>query len=269
MAASEPLITVLTVTRRPEHLSRCIRSVREQNYGGPIRHLLVVDDNKECREAALREGIPDEDIVDQPRGLADADGPARLAELRNLAVRLAGETWLAFLDDDNKWAPEHLRSLWKSIVESGADLAHSQMKIYEVDGRPYLREEFPWGRDELTRRAIYAYCLVAGVMSPGSNVMRDRIGTRFTWVDLGEWLFPPGFLRANPFNTSYDAWDWFNISVEDQDLPRVVFNSGMRVATTGEPTLDYYMGGYTNSVPGASVYWEMSSDLPAGYDVPV
>src|SRR5215472_2291658 len=164
MDASEPLITVLTVTRRAEHLSRCIHSVRDQNYRGSVRHLLVVDDKEDCCEIARREGVPDENVVFQGRGPGDADGPSRLAELRNLAVKVAGDTWMAFLDDDNRWEADHLRSLWKSISDNGAGLAHSQRKIYEADGSPFLRAEFPWGRDELTRRAIYAYCIVAGIM---------------------------------------------------------------------------------------------------------
>lgn len=255
MNHSEPLITVMTVTRRAEQLSRCICSVREQDYRGPIRHLILVDANEDCRTVARAEGVSDDDIAHATRGPEDADGPVRLAALRNEIVELAGDTWMAFIDDDNRWEPNHLRSLWSSIEDSDAGMAHSQRLMFEADGRPCLRDEFPWGRDEATRKAVYAYCLAAGIMSPGSNVMRDRMGTRFTWVDLGEWLFPPGFLAANPFNTSYDAWDWYEISVEDRDLPRAVHNSGLKVATTGQPTLHYFMGGFTNSAEGASVYW--------------
>jgi Predicted glycosyltransferases len=262
MRSPEPLITVLTVTRRANYLARCIRSVRNQSYRGLIRHLLVIDDNEDCQKVARTEGIPDSDIIYLSRGPSDTDGPGRLAQLRNIAVDAAGDTWIAFLDDDNMWEPHHLGSLWKAIVDNDADLAHSQRKIFEADGRPYLREEFPWGRDGSTRRAIYAYCLAAGIMSRGSNVMRDRLEMRFTWVDLGEWLFPPGFLQANPFTTTYDAWDWYNISVEDRDLPRAVFNSGLKVAATEEPTLHYFMGGYTNSSEGASVYWRNPASIP-------
>lgn len=86
MNVSEPLITVLTITRRPEQLPGCLRTVREQDYGGPVRHLLVVDDDQNCWDVARREGVADEDVVFQPRGPGDADGPDRLATLRNLAV---------------------------------------------------------------------------------------------------------------------------------------------------------------------------------------
>jgi hypothetical protein len=253
--ASEPLITVMTVTRRDWLLSRCIRTVREQDYPGPVRHLFVIDDNERCAAVARAEGVPDDDIVLVSRGPDDVDGPVRLGELRNLIVQLAGDSWMTFLDDDNQWEPDHLSSLWSTITGTGAGLAHSERLLFEADGRPYLREEFPWGRDEATRKAVYVYCIAAGVMSPDSNVMRDRMGMRFTWIDLGEWLLPPGFLAANPFNTSYDSWDWYELTVEDRDLPRAVHNSGLTVASTGRPTLHYYMGGYTTGTEDARVYW--------------
>lgn len=260
MDVADPLITVMTVTRRAEQLSRCLRSVREQDYSGAIRHLILVDANDDCLAVAREEGVPDDDIIYRTRGPQDVDGPVRLAALRNLIVQLAGDTWMTFIDDDNLWAPNHLRSLWSTILDTDADLAYSQRLMFEADGRAYLRDEFPWGRDEATRRAVYAYCVAAGIMIPGSNVMRDRMGMRFTWIDLGEWLFPPGFLAANPFATDYDDWDWYEISVEDRDLPRAVHKSGLKVAATGQPTLHYFMGGYTNSAEGSGVYWRKPQD---------
>lgn len=253
---SDTPITVLTVTRRAECLSRCVLSVRSQDYDGPVRHLFVVDGNPDCSRTLRGCEVPDEDVVYRERGPNDTDGPNRLAVLRNLAVDLAGDTWIAFLDDDNRWEPAHLRSLWAAIVDDGADIAYSQRQMFEADGSPYLREEFPWARSEVDRRAVYAYCVVAGIMSRGSNVVRDRLEMHFSCVDLGEWLFPPGFLRAHPFSSDYRAWEWQNIVVEDRDLPRAVFNSGLTVAATGEPTLHYFMGGYTNSAAGSSVRWE-------------
>lgn len=256
MSESAPQITVLTVTRRHESLRQCLESVLNQTYSGPVRHLLVIDDNPLASDRLSDLGVAPGDIVFVPRSNSDRTGPGRLATLRNLAVSQAGGGWLAFLDDDNAWETDHLASLWDAIQTTGADLAHSQRLIFEADGQPYLRAEFPWGRDELSRRAVYAYCLKAGIMSPGSNVMRDRLEMRFTWVDLGEWLFPPGFLEANPFSAEYGVWEWFNILVEDRDLPRAVFESGLRVAATERPTLRYFMGGYTNNTDeNAGLLW--------------
>lgn len=258
-------ITVLTVSRRVQFLSRCVGSVRGQSCTGPVRHLFVVDDNPAAESELASLGIPDEDVVAVPREPSDRTGPARLATLRNLAVRSAGGGWLVFLDDDNAWEPDHLESLWDAVEASGADLAHSQRMMFGADGSPYLRPEFPWGRDELTRRAVYAYCLEAGIMSRGSNVMRDRLEMRFTWVDLGEWLFCPGFLEANSFTAEYGAWEWFNVSVEDRDLPMAVFNSGLKVVATGRPTLHYFLGGYTNTGASGLVWGNPAGEAMPGW----
>lgn len=264
MDAVNPPVTVITVTRRAAHLERCVESVRKQTYPGRIHHLFVVDGDEGV--LATLNGFASWaclEIVYEARSSADRDGPTRLSVLRNLAVREAGSGYLAFLDDDNAWDPTHLASLWETLRATGADLAHSQRQLFEADGRPYTRPEFPWGRDELTRRAIYAYCLEAGIMERSSNIVRDRFEMRFTWIDLGEWLFPPGFLQTHPFETHYGPWEWFNITVEDKALPKAIYESGLRVAATGEPTLHYYLGGYTNRFDGDGLVWRPPVDLPA------
>jgi glycosyltransferase involved in cell wall biosynthesis len=263
-----PLITILTVTRRIEALDRCIDSVQNQHYDGPLVHQLVVDGN-EAITSHLAKRAKDSRIPIQwlyvSRDVHDSDGPARLAVLRNQAVELAESEYVAFLDDDNEWEPTHLHSLWSTIEEQSVDIAHSERKLFHHDGSPYLTEEFPWGRDEVSRRAIYAYCLEAGIMERGSNVVHDRMEMRFTWIDLGEWLFRREFLIANPFETRYSLWDWYNLNVEDQSLPRAIFESRLSVASTKQSTLHYFLGGYTTKFDGDGVVWRRpESPSPAG-----
>jgi hypothetical protein len=225
-----------------------------------VRHVVVVDGDPRVSQAIDDEGssYPLE-VIFVPRSAGDADGPARLAVLRNLAAEAAGAGFVAFHDDDNTWEADHLSSLWHTRIDEGVHIVHSERKVFESNGEPYLRPEFPWGRDVSTRRAIYAYCLEAGIMEGGSNVMRDRFEMRFTWIDIGEWLFPPGFLIEYPFQTSYTAWDWYNISVEDRELPRTIYESGLRVASTRKATLNYYLGGYTNVYEGDGLVWRRPS----------
>lgn len=180
-----------------------------------------------------------------PRVPTDADGPSRLSLLRNRALAHVGASYVAWLDDDNGWDPLHLSSLWESTTPDA--IAHSERRLFHPDGRPYLEQLFPWGRDMHSRKAIYAYCVAAGIMQPGSNIVRDRMDMRFTWIDLGEWLFPPYFLSDHPFATDYTDWDWVNLAVEDKLLPKAVHQSGLLARSTGQPTLDYYLGGYTNT----------------------
>ena len=253
---SEEMVTVLTVTRRPQCVPRFIESIAGQDFDGIVRHVVVIDGNPQVRQAIDDEGSPYPlEVIYVPRSASDEDGPARLAVLRNLAAEAAGAGFVAFHDDDNTWAVDHLSSLWQTRIDEDADMVHSERKVFESNGEPYLRPEFPWGRDVSTRRAIYAYCLEAGIMERGSNVMHDRFEMRFTWIDLGEWLFPSMFLTEHPFQTSYSTWDWYNISVEDQELPRAIYESGLRVTSTRKATLNYYLGGYTNLYEGDGLIW--------------
>ncbi|MGZ4526222.1 MAG: glycosyltransferase family 2 protein [Mycobacterium sp.] len=250
------MITVLTVTRRPQHAPRYIESIAAQDFDGIVRHIVVVDGDPQVRQVIDDEEPPYPlEVIFVPRSASDADGPARLAVLRNLAAKAAGAGFVAFHDDDNTWEADHLSSLWQTRIDEGADTVHSERKVFESSGEPCLRPEFPWGRDVATRRAIYAYCLEAGIMERGSNVMHDRFEMRFTWIDLGEWLFPSAFLIEHPFQERYTAWDWYNISVEDRELPRAIYESGLRVASTRKATLNYYLGGYTNLYEGDGLIW--------------
>lgn len=252
-----PPISVITVTRRPSNWLRCIETVEAQSYPGHLQHLFLVDDRATDGTVLHPARRPDHvQLVHSSRSSTDVDGPSRLAHLRNEAISYVGPGYIAFLDDDNSWEPDHLESLWSTARTTRAEIVHSQRRLFEEDGRPYVRPEFPWGRDEISRRAIYAYCVAAGIMEPGSNIVRDRFEMRFTWIDLGEWLFPPGFFPADPFDPDYGAWDWFNISVEDKSLPRLVYESGMRCESTGKATLRYYLGGYTNRYDGGGLYWQ-------------
>jgi len=264
-SSSAPPVAVVTVTRRPNVLRRCLASVNAQDYQGTLRHVILSDAcpnvARTIEESGGRVSVEYDDV---PRDNDDSDGPGRLGYLRNAAVAKAGSDHVVFLDDDNEWEGDHVSSL-VDCINGGWDIAHSQRQLFLHDGEPYLIEEFPWGRDERTRRAVYAYCLEAGIMSRGSHIMRDRLEMRFSWVDLGEWIFPPGFLLDHPFQTTFGAWEWFHIDVEDRALPRAVFDSGLSVTCTEKPTLRYYLGGYTNNYGERDIRWQPPGVDPTGW----
>jgi glycosyltransferase involved in cell wall biosynthesis len=251
-------ISVLTVTRRTATLPRCLASVTGQDHSGPIEHLIVIDDRPEVRELLENtEQRPGTEIVYASRGPSDVDGPDRLARLRNLAVQRARHPFIAFLDDDNAWEPDHLSSLAATVIRSGADIAHTERKMFDNDGVPYVLPEFPWSRDPLLRREIYQTYAELGIVTPGSNVFRDRLRMPYSCVDLGEWLLPRDFLEKHPFEGTYSTDDWQTIVVEDGKLAEEIKGSGLAVESTHRPTLHYYLGGYSNNFSeSAPIYWQ-------------
>jgi glycosyltransferase involved in cell wall biosynthesis len=256
--SSELPLSVLTVTRRTATLPRCLASVAAQDHTGPIEHLIVIDDQPEVRELLHSTDLrPGTEIRYASRGPSDVDGPDRLARLRNLAVESARNPFIVFLDDDNAWEPDHLSSLSATLTGTGAAIAHSERKMFLGDGAPYAIPEFPWCRDPSQRREIYRTYTELGIVTPGSNVFRDRLRMPYSCVDLGEWLLPRDFLKEHPFEGTYSTDDWQAIVVEDGKLAEEIKASGLPVESTHRPTLHYYLGGYSNNFQeSASIYWQ-------------
>ena len=141
---------VLPTYNRPEFLKRAIRSVLNQTFGD--FELIVVDDAS----------------AEDPRPVVDAfhDDRVRLirhlenrgnAAARNTAIAAARGRFLAFLDDDDEWAPDKLALQVPMLVESEPDeaLVYCARRLLS-DGRELgidapakegwvLDELLPWG----------------------------------------------------------------------------------------------------------------------------
>ncbi|MFF4601516.1 glycosyltransferase family 2 protein [Streptomyces sp. NPDC001339] len=249
------LVTVVTLTRtRPRLLARALRSVQQQDLSAPFQHLVVVDD---CHDTylSLREREPLPGNVRwllAGRGPDDVSGPGRSARLRNMAAHLVRSRWICFLDDDNEWEPDHLDSLLECAERTGCRAVHSELRMLNSDGTPYLEPREPWARDAAEGGAEYARMRDKGVVTPGTCVRHDRldplgVADPVVSVDTGEWLLARELLLQVPFRDDYDARDEAESIGEDDKLARDLRERGEPVACTGKPTLRYYLGGYSNN----------------------
>lgn len=95
--ASE-VTTVIATYRRPEQLVRAVDSALGQQH--PSHTVIVVDDGG---------GLPR--LPADPRlvVVALARNTGRAGLVRNVGLALARSPFVAFLDDDNEWRPNHLR----------------------------------------------------------------------------------------------------------------------------------------------------------------
>jgi glycosyltransferase involved in cell wall biosynthesis len=130
------ITAVITTHRRPEALGRALDSVLAQTQ--LPAGVLVVEDGADPATAA---------VVTSRRGLLPirhlrvAPGRVCPAASRNLALREATTSHVAFLDDDDAWAPD------KSEVQM-ARIGHAVLSCGNAmrsDGRPY----FPEGHDRV------------------------------------------------------------------------------------------------------------------------
>jgi hypothetical protein len=110
----------------------------------------------------------------------------------------------------------------------------------------------PWRRDPAGAIAEYQRLVQAGVLTPGSNVVSDTVDetareAEVHMVDTGEWLLPRELLREIPFRESYSAQDWENVIPEDNKLLQDLIAAEVNIACTRQPTLHYFLGGYSNN----------------------
>ena len=108
----DELVSVVIPTKgRPELLLRAIESVLQQTYK-LIEVIVVLDGLDEATTAALH-------YFREARlrviTLAEATGGS---EARNIGVRAAAGTWVAFLDDDDEWLPEKIERQMTCAVRS-------------------------------------------------------------------------------------------------------------------------------------------------------
>lgn len=221
-----------------------------QDYEGGIEHIVLVDDLHAVFDSWSQRQTRHEFSLE----LVSQSGPvrawqSRVADLRNSAVAKARHRFIAFLDDDNTWEPEHLSSLWRCMTSRGQPHAvHSHRKIFESDGNPFLRPELPWGQSAKARRRVFDDYVSRGIMSCGSNVFRDRVGMPHTSIDMGAWLLPRELLLQCPLDSvNPGRHDTTFLPVgEDEILERDLVAHGVSISCTDRATLHYFLGGSTN-----------------------
>ncbi|WIE80447.1 glycosyltransferase [Curtobacterium sp. MCSS17_016] len=122
--AEQPLVSiVMPVYRRADVVGAAIASVRGQQHTN--WELLVVDDGS------------GDNTVDVVRGLAAEDGRIRLLERENGGAGAARNTGLAavrgdfvaFLDADNTWRPEHLTAALAALLETDGPAVHTGLRM--------------------------------------------------------------------------------------------------------------------------------------------
>jgi glycosyltransferase involved in cell wall biosynthesis len=127
-------VSVITPTwqRSTVLMERCVPSVFRQTYR-EIEHVIVSDGpDRDMAEAVAmdlwRRPLKTRPvIVDQLHEHVAGGHVDYGSRARNRGLELATGDYIAYLDDDNTWRPEHLTLLIEALDASGADFAYSQM----------------------------------------------------------------------------------------------------------------------------------------------
>jgi glycosyltransferase involved in cell wall biosynthesis len=156
-------VSVVIPTRnRRAWLALSLRSVLRQRHED--LEAIVVDDGSTDGTAQMLDGVTDPRVR-----TIHHDAPHGLAATRNDGTAEARGKWVAFVDDDDLWAPDKLTSQVEAAVATGCSWVYvGAVKIDEhsrvVGGKP------PPGPEDVAR-LISHYNVIPG---GGSNVMVRR-----------------------------------------------------------------------------------------------
>lgn len=158
---------IIPTHKRPEGVLQSIQSILQQTRQDFV--IIVVDDG-----AGLPANLPDDPrlfAVSLSRNCAVA------GLVRNVGIRLSRSKYVAFLDDDNTWTPEHL-SIAVEGLEQGSDLVYTALRRHLGDGReldilskPFDRRRFS---DEPSWVDTNSIVLRRSVLQPFSRLPRTN-----------------------------------------------------------------------------------------------
>lgn len=136
--------TVIATHRRPEALRAAVRSALAQSVRDQV--VIVVDDGA---------GLPE--LPDDPRlfavSLSANIGTAGV--VRNVGIRLTRSRYVAFLDDDNLWEPDHLaRALEALEAPGGPDGVYTALRRVLPDGTDRDILSVPYDRRRAARESF-------------------------------------------------------------------------------------------------------------------
>lgn len=214
-------ITVITPTVGSPKLWDAIESVKAQTY--PCKHLIVLDgpDVKADRLPWTYNGYENCHIVKTPEntGANGFNGQRIYAAYPHLV----NSDYIAFLDEDNWFEPNHIQSLVETIERKNLDFAYSLRKIFSPDKKYQCNDEC----ESLGKWPIF--------MSRGS-----QYGNQFL-IDTSAYLFKREFIQKTCHLWHSGAWG------EDRRYYYAVKDHA-KYDTNGDYTLCYRLDGNPNSV---------------------
>ena len=130
-----PLVSVVVPTRdRAAMLPAALGSVLAQSW--PHLELLVVDDGSTDATAEVVAALGDDRVRYLPQD------PHGVSEARNHGLREARGTYIAYLDSDNAWRPETLRTMVGFLASEGFRAGYSAIELHSEAGTEYRAAPF-------------------------------------------------------------------------------------------------------------------------------
>src|SRR5262249_5268695 len=124
----DPLVSVvIPVYNRPRQIVEAVHSIRGQT--APDWELIVVDDGSTDETPGVLRQLEGQD----PRIRAVRQDHRGAQSARNIGMRAAHGTWLAFLDSDDQWLPHSLELRLKMAQQEGVSVVHSDCLVLTLE----------------------------------------------------------------------------------------------------------------------------------------
>lgn len=219
---------VIPTLRRPQLLLRAIESVLAQSFSD--FELIVIVDGPDEETVKLTSSVTDKRFrfIQNQRSLGSA-------EARNVGIKASRGDWIAFLDDDDEWAPDKLSSQLGAIAPARENVIVSCLSIVVTPLRRYI-----WPHRIYDNRIS----------------IDEYLFDRRSWFRGDVMLQCSSLLMSRPLATSllfrdpHDDWDL---------LLRAVNDRGAEIVTLDKPLVIHYTEDNRSSL-GASFDWRTSLD---------
>ncbi len=208
---SSPLISICIPAYKAErYLALTLASIAAQTY--PHWELIVVEDGSQDGTAEIVTTFAA--TVRQSVRFLRHEENRGLPATRNTGIEAALGNWVALLDSDDLWTPQHLESLVrKTQSPREADLIHSGSILFESDTGKFLEVRAP--SDEMVETFPHSLFVGSYIIQPASVLLRKKL-----WEKVGG--FDPVFRY-----------------VEDRDMWLRCARADARFLYTGESTCLY------------------------------
>lgn len=177
--------------------------------------------------------------------------PARVSRLRNYGIALARGQYIAYLDDDNWWAKNHLQTLTDLLdTDTRIGFAYSWRVIVNGVGKPVGLTMYPWSVRFNNQDQIFSKFVEYGLATSGEPWLRDTIvtetGDEVFHVDTSEFCIRKEIHDQISFREDFTLRQIIEGQGEDRVLCEELYRAGIRSRCSEEYTLFYRLGGYSN-----------------------
>lgn len=205
-----PQISICVPAYKAEkHLAETLESVRGQTFGN--WELIVTEDGSRDRTEEIVRAFAK--TVSQPVTYHRHDPNRGLPATRNHGISIAKADWIALLDSDDLWTPDHLEHLAARAAKNDADLIHAGSVLFDSDTGRELETRAP-ATKEISEFPLSLY-LARYIIQPSSVLLRKEL-----WQ------------RVGGFNPDYRY-------VEDREMWLRCARAGGRFAYNGHNTCRY------------------------------